>query len=60
MDEYGVGVPDLVALPPELPTEPETGPEVGEETGLPPEESTPGEPLEDPGPENPFTVPQED
>lgn len=57
MDEFGVGYRDTVALPPELPEQPDTGPEAGEETDLPPEDSPPGEVLEDPGPENPFQSP---
>lgn len=60
MDEYGVAYHDTVALPPELPAETDPGPEAGEETGPDPEDSPPGEPLEDPGPENPFNSPQED
>lgn len=60
MDEFGVGYRDTVALPPELPEQPDTGPEAGEETDLPPEESPPGDVLDDPGPENPFQSPAVD
>lgn len=60
MDEYGVGYRDTVAIPPELPEQPDTGPEAGEETDLPPEESPPGDVLDDPGHENPFQSPAVD
>ena len=60
MDEYGVGYRDTVALPPELPEQPETGPAAGEEEDVAPEDSPPGEVLDDPGPENPYTSPAVD
>lgn len=59
-DEYGFEYHDTVALPPELPEEPETGHGAGEEQDVAPEDSPPGEVLDEPVPENPFNSPAVD